>query len=280
MRRARVSTMRYGICVKRGSRLQVVQSVARSLGLLEALASPGELGLVELAARAGLQPSTAHRLLSTLVGRGYVIQTADTGRYLLGYKVLELASFVNGRTAHLRALARPHLVSIQKITGETTNLTVLEGPQVVYIDQVEGSRSVRMFTQVGRAVPAHTSAAGKVILAFYASDLVEKLYAEEPLGQLTPRTLTTLEGLGDELARIRRRGYAIDNEEHEEGVSCVAAPIFDHEGEVRAAISVSGPAPRIHSADTAELGELLTTRTAEISRSLGFEPTAESAAAR
>jgi len=272
--------MRYGICVMRASRLQVVQSVARSLGLLEALASPGELGLVELAARAGLQPSTAHRLLSTLVGRGYVIQTADTGRYLLGYKVLELASFVNGRTAHLRALARPHLVSIQKITGETTNLTVLEGPQVVYIDQVEGSRSVRMFTQVGRAVPAHTSAAGKVILAFYASDLVEKLYAEEPLGQLTPRTLTTLNGLGDELARIRRRGYAIDNEEHEEGVSCVAAPIFDHEGGVRAAISVSGPAPRIHSADTAELGELLTTRTAEISRSLGFEPTAESAAAR
>lgn len=259
---------------KPGRRLQVVQSVARSLDVLEALACPGELGLVELASRTGLQPSTAHRLLSTLVERGYALQSRETGRYLLGYKLLELASFVNGRTSHLRALARPHLAIIQKITGETTNLTVLEPPNVVYVDQVEGSRSVRLFTPLGRAVPAHTSASGKAMLAFQPRELVAKIYAEAPLVQLTPRTITTLELLQDELARIRRRGYAIDNEEHEEGVSCVAVPIFDHRRVVQAALSVSGPAPRIHSADTAELGELLMGRAREISSALGFDAAA------
>lgn len=259
-------------------RAETVQSVARSLDLLEALAVPGELGLVEAATRTGLQPSTAHRLLSTLVERGFALQNADTGRYLLGYKLLELASSVHQRTSHLRALARPHLACIQSVTRETTSLTVLDPPSVVYVDQVEGSRSVRMFAHLGAAVPPHTTAAGKAILAFTPPRLAAEICGREPFASLTLRTITTLAALEDELARIRRRGYAIDNEEHEPGVSCVAAPIFDHEGVVRAAISVSAPTPRIHSADTAELGELLSNRAADISRAMGFEGKACSAA--
>lgn len=248
----------------------LVQSVTRSLDLLEALAAPGELGLVELAIRAGLQPSTAHRLLATLTERGYTLQSEETGRYLLGYKLLELASFVNARTTHLRALARPYLASVQRVTGETANLTVFEPPDVIFLDQVEGTRSVRMFTQVGLAVPAHTSASGKAILAYQPPDVIDALLAGE-LQRLTPRTITDPDKLRKELARIRRRGYAIDNEEHEEGVSCVSAPIFDFEGAVRAAMSVSAPTQRIHSADTAQLGELITGRAAEVSRALGYE---------
>jgi len=258
--------------MKRRTRPQsLVQSVGRSFDILEALAGPGEVGLVELAGRTGLQPSTVHPLVSTLAERGYVLQHAYTGRYLLGYKVLELASSVYQRTEHLRALARPHLVSVQKITGETASLIVLEPPSAVYVDQVEGSRSVRMFAHVGATVPPHTAAAGKAVLAFTPPALVAEICGPEPLEQLTPHTLTTLAALEDELARVRRRGYAIDNEEHETGVSCVAAPVFDHDGAVRAAISVSAPTPRIHGADTAELGELLTNRAAEISRALGFD---------
>jgi IclR family acetate operon transcriptional repressor len=258
--------------VKRRTRPQsLVQSVGRSFDLLEALAGAGELGLVELAGRTGLQPSTAHRLLSTLADRGYVLQNAYTGRYLLGYKLLELASSVHQRTAHLRAIARPHLVSIQKITAETASLTLLEPPSVVYVDQIEGSWSVRMFAHVGAAVLPYTTAAGKAMLAFTPAAQVAEICGPEPLEQLTPHTITTVAALADELARVRRRGYAIDNEEHEAGVSCVAAPIFDHASLVRAAISVSAPTPRIHSADTAELGELLTNRAAEISRALGFD---------
>jgi len=248
----------------------LVQSVTRSLDLLEALAAPGELGLVELATRAGLQPSTAHRLLATLTERGYTLQSEETGRYLLGYKLLELASFVNARTTHLRALARPYLASVQRVTGETANLTIFEPPDVIFLDQVEGTRSVRMFTQVGLAVPAHTSASGKAILAYQPPEVIDALLTRG-LQRLTPRTITAPDELRKELARIRRRGYAIDNEEHEEGVSCVSAPIFDFEGAVCAAISVSAPTQRIHSADTAELGELIAGRAAEVSRALGYE---------
>jgi len=245
----------------------LVQSVTRSLDLLEALAAAGELGLVDLAKRTGLQPSTAHRLLATLAERGYTLQ-GESGRYLLGYKILELASFVNARTTHLRALARPYLASVQRITRETTTLSVLEPPNVVFLDQVEGTHSVRMFTQVGLGVPAHTSASGKVILAFQPAEVLAEFYAGG-LEKITARTIATRKELDAELARIRRRGYATDNEEHEEGVSCVAAPIFGFEGEVRAAISVSAPTQRVHSADTAELGELLTGRATEISVALG-----------
>jgi DNA-binding IclR family transcriptional regulator len=254
----------------RTSTRPLVQSVARCLDLLEALAAPGELGLVEIAKRTGLQPSTAHRLLATLTERGYTLQSEETGRYLLGYKLLELASFVNARTTHLRALARPYLASVQRVTGETANLTVFEPPDVVFLDQVEGTRSVRMFTQVGLAVPAHTSASGKAILAYQAPEVIDALILGG-LPRLTAHTITAADELRKELGRIRRRGYAIDNEEHEEGVSCVSAPIVDFEGNVRAAISVSAPTQRIHGADIKELGELITGRAAEVSRALGYE---------
>jgi IclR family acetate operon transcriptional repressor len=253
--------------------------VGRSLDLLEALAEPGELGLAQVASRTGLQPSTAHRLLATLVERGYVTQNAETGRYLLGYRLLELATGVQARTERLRALTRPHLLAVQKITGETASLTILEPPSLVYVDQVEGSRSVRMFARLGAAVPPHTTASGKAILAFTKSPPLAEICGPEPFDALTPRTITTLTTLEQELARVRRRRYAVDNEEHEVGVSCVAAPIFDHDGAVRAAIGVSGPTPRIRGADTAELGELVSNRAAEISRALGLDPASVSAGA-
>ena len=118
-----------------------VQSLDRALDLLEALAGADELGVSELAAQTGLVPSTAHRLLATLVARGYAAQNPVAGRYLLGYKLLELTSGLQDRLARLRTAARPHLEAIQDETGETTNLVVLEGRNVVYVDSVSGTRS-------------------------------------------------------------------------------------------------------------------------------------------
>jgi DNA-binding IclR family transcriptional regulator len=247
-----------------------VQSLDRAFDLLEALAAGGELGVTELAARTGLVPSTAHRLLTTLAKRGYVSQSPENGRYRLGYKVVEVAGGLEHRLSHLRAAARPHLESIQRATGETVNLVVRDGDRVVYVDQVEGSRSVRMFTAVGTAAPAHTTGSGKAILAFGPPELAAALYeGREPLARLTPRTLVTLGALQDDFTRIRRRGYAIDNEEHEEGVGCVATPLLDHTGQPCGAISVSGPTARILHADTAELGALLLEHAAQISSALG-----------
>jgi DNA-binding IclR family transcriptional regulator len=246
-----------------------VQSLERAFDLLEALAAGGELGVTELANRTGLVPSTAHRLLHTLTKRGYVSQSPATGRYLLGYKIVEVASGLEHRRERLRAFARPHLEGIQRATGETVNLVVLEADRVVYIDQVEGSRNVRMFTTVGTSVPAHTTGSGKAIMALGPPDLPAALYGDRELERLTTRTLTTLAALEDDFKRIRRRGYALDNEEHEEGVGCVAAPLFDHTGRPCAAISVSGPTARILHEHSSSLGALLIERAGLVSAALG-----------
>jgi DNA-binding IclR family transcriptional regulator len=262
------------------TRRDSVQSLERAFDLLEALAEGGELGVTELAERTGLVPSTAHRLLATLAKRDYVTQNAISGRYLLGYKVVEVASGLEHRLSRLRAAARPHLESVQQATGETANLVILDGDHVVYVDQVEGTRRVRMFTVVGTAALAHTTGSGKAILAYGPPEVVTTLYADrEPLERLTPRTLVTLEELREDFRRIRRRGYAIDHEEHEEGVGCVAAPLFDHTGRPCAAISVSGPSARIVDADTAELAALLVEHGGKISEALGYRPEATAAAA-
>ena len=249
-----------------------VQSLERAFDLLEALASGGELGVTELAHRTGLVPSTAHRLLHTLTKRGYVTQSRETGRYLLGYKVVEVASGLEQRLGRLRAVARAHLEDVQRETGETVNLVVLDGDRVVYVDQVEGSRSVRMFTRVGTTVPAHTTGSGKAIMAFGPPEAVTSLYeGREPLERLTPRTLVTLDELTADLRRVRRRGYAIDNEEHEAGVGCVATAVFDHTGRPCAAISVSGPSARIVDAEAAAVAALLIEHAAQISTALGHQ---------
>jgi IclR family acetate operon transcriptional repressor len=247
-----------------------VQSLERAFDLLEALGDGGELGVTELANRTGLVPSTAHRLLHTLAKRGYVSQSSESGRYLLGYKVVEVASGLEHRLERLRVVARPHLEGVQRETGETVNLVVLDADRVVYVDQVEGTRQVRMFTTVGTSVPAHTTGSGKAILANGSSEVVEALYGGRELQRLTAHTLTTLDALEADFARIRRRGYALDEEEHEEGVGCVAVAVFDHSGRPSAAISVSGPSARILGANAARLGELLVGHASRVSEALGY----------
>jgi IclR family acetate operon transcriptional repressor len=168
-------------------------------------------------------------------------------------------------------VTRPHLEAIRGTVDETANLVVLDGLAAIYLDQVESRHAVRLFAEPGRRVPAHTSGAGKAILAYEDNGLLENLYAREPFERLTPHTITAAAVLREELARVRRRGYALDNEEYEEGVSCVAAPIFDNLGSARAAISVSAPSVRLRRAGFTELGALLARHTAEISRELGHE---------
>ncbi len=249
---------------------QRVQSLDRALDLLEALAAADELGVSEIASRTGLVPSTAHRLLGTLVARGYAAQSPVSGRYLLGYKLLELTSGLQDRLGRLRTAAHSHLEAIQSETGETTNLVVLEGRDVVYVDSVSGTRSVRLFTEIGRAIPAHTSGAGKALLAWRDPGDVETLLGPGPYAASTPRTLTSLDALQEDFMRIRRRGYSTDNEEHELGVACVATPIFDHAGLPLAAISISGPTPRILHADTADIAGVLREHAEAVSNALGM----------
>ena len=247
-----------------------VQSVTRALQVMEALTTAPELGLVEISRRAGLGHSTAHRILMTLAQRGYVCQDPDTGRYMLGYEVLRLGEHVALRDAHLRAAARPHMERVHRVCRETTNLVVLDGTSIVYVDQLAGSNSMRMFADIGGRVAAHATGAGKAILAFVDPEGARKVLGGN-LQRFTLRTIVDHGHLNDELGRIRRQGFALDREEHEESVSCVAAPIFSHGGDVVAALSVSGPTGRLGElADYSELGELVARNAAEISRELGY----------
>jgi IclR family acetate operon transcriptional repressor len=248
-----------------------VQAVARAFALLEALAQRDDAGLVELAREVSLHPSTAHRLLAALIDCGYASQSPTTGRYRMGRKVQELAGDSQARDARLRSAVRPHLEAIRAAVDESTNLVALDGSSAVYLDQVESRRAVRLFAEPGRRVPAHTSGAGKAMLAFQHNGILDKLYTSEPFERLTPRTITTAAALREELRRVRRRGYALDNEEHEDGVSCVGAPIFDSLDNACAAISVSAPSARLRRCGFSELGRLLARHADEISRELGHE---------
>lgn len=246
-----------------------VQSVGRSLDLLEAVAEE-ELGLVALAERAGLGPSTAYRILSTLMERGYVTRSPQTGQFRLGSKLVELAAAARQGNERLRTAVRPHLRALRDATGETANLVMLDGLSIVYVDQVESSRAVRMFTTIGRRVPLHASGGGKAIAAFAPGELVDDLLVHG-LDRLTPHTLATAAALRSDLARVRERGYAIDHEEYEEGVICVAAPIFGPNGETVAAASISGPAARMLEHDLDALGATVLQHTRTASADVGAD---------
>ena len=238
-------------------------------------AAGGELGRHRARERTGLVPSTAHRLLHTLTKRGYVTQSTESGRYLLGYKVVEVASGLEHRLA-APAGGRPAAPGGHPAgDGETVNLVVLDADRVVYVDQVEGSRNVRMFTTVGTSVLVAHDRLRQGDHGDGPPEAVAALYGDrEPLERLTTRTLVTIEALEDDFTRIRRRGYALNNEEHEEGVGCVAARCSTTPA-ARARRSACPARPRAScTRDTSELGALLIEHAGLVSEALGHRAVA------
>lgn len=222
-----------------------MQAVDRALTLLELLAqSGGRLALTELAARSGLSLATVHRLLSTLAARGYVRQDADR-RYALGTAMLPLG---DAAVRLLGSWAVPYLQQLAAQVGETANLAVLEDDHVVYVAQAPGRHRMRMFTEPGRRVLPHSTAVGKVLLAWQEQDHVRRVVARLGLPARTPRTVVSLPAFFAELATVRERGYAVDDEEEEVGVRCLAVPVGAGPSAV-AAISVSAPASRLERDD-------------------------------
>jgi IclR family acetate operon transcriptional repressor len=224
-----------------------VQSIERVLDLLEYLAhSSGWVRISELSESTGQPVGTIHRLLKTLASRDYVVRDSRTRRYALGPAFRRLAS-LGLQIPDWSEVATPHLQELVQISGETANLAVLERNQAVYEAQAQPSRMVRMFMELGNRVPLHCTGCGKVLLAYQPESVIANIIAETGLPRYTETTITDPEQLQRELEQIRQQGYALDNGEQEEGVRCVAAPIFGSQGRVVAAVSISGPSSRLDS---------------------------------
>jgi len=252
-----------------GSGRPKVQSVDRTLDILEALATRrGATGISDLAQLVRLHVSTVHRLLATLVDRGYVRQDPESSRYHLGSRVFTLASAADLHL-DLRLVARPYLERMMRASGETANLVTSSESEIVYIDQVASMHLVKMFTAPGMRAPLYCTGTGKVMLAFRDPSFTEPILNSQ-MRRYTAKTITTRPALEAELAEIRSRGYSIDNEEMEDGVRCLAVPVYDRRHECVGAMSVSGPTTRMTMERVNKLAPTALTIADELSRQLGY----------
>ena len=245
-----------------------VQSLTRALGVLKTIAA-AEDGLIlrDVARRSGLPVSTAHRLLTTLEGEGFVRSQPETGAWVIGAEAFRVgAGFL--RTRDIATMARPRLKALAQRWSETASLYVETDGRLVCLAQAESRQMVRAVTRVGGSVPLHASGAGKAWLAALDAATVAAL-TPGPLARHTPLTLTDAAVLRAALETVRAQGYAVDDEELVEGVRCAAAVVRDHAGTPVGALSVSGPASRIDRTALAALGRAVTEAAAALSRDLG-----------
>jgi len=246
-----------------------IQAIERAVSILNAFsAEEPELGVTELADRLGLHKSTVHRFMVNLDAAGLVERNQRTGRYRLGLRIFELGGLVM-QQMNLWDEALPFLESLVRDTGETGHLAVLDGGEAIYIERVEARRALRVPSAIGRGYPAHATNLGKVLLADLPSERVDAIVAERGLAAYTPHTITDPDHLAAELERIRELGYAIDNEEYDEGLRCIGAPVRDHSGHVVAAVGIGGPVTRITPVRVDELAELVMAAARGLSRRLG-----------
>lgn len=241
-----------------------VQSLTRAFEILEVLADlGGTAGLSQLAAESALPLPTAHRLVRSLVELGYLRQEASR-QYALAPRLVRLG---DSAARLLGTWAAPHLRRLVDALGESANLATLDGPGVVYTAQMPGRHAMRMFTEVGRHAGAHCTAVGKAMLAQLPSDQANDLIGQSALTQETPHTITSVPLLVEELVMIREQGFAVDNEEQELGVRCVAVALPGRVGP--AAMSVSAPTPRMTDALVRAAVPLLQEAAVELARELG-----------
>jgi len=198
----------------------------------------------EIARHLGIHKSTASRIASNLVISGYLVPATNGSGFRLSGKLSRLGAIAAADT-NLTTLSREHVQALVDEVGETCHLGILEGHEAVTVVLVDGSYSVRLHSWVGKRNDAHTTAMGKALLAGLSDATIDMLFPKKALPQRTEHTVATVAALKEQLAVIRRHGFALDNEELELGLRCIAAPIIDHNGSVVAALTIAGAASRL-----------------------------------
>jgi DNA-binding IclR family transcriptional regulator len=243
-----------------------VQSVDRAVTILEILARTGEVGVTELARELGVHKSTAFRLVAALERHDLVEQHVGRGKYRLGTGILRLAGATTSRLDLVQE-SRPVTRVLAQHTGETVNIAVLSDGAALYMDQVAGSSALQPHNWVGQRIPLHATSNGKVLLSAMSDDEVRREVPQ--LAAFTANTITSLDILLDELAEVRRRGYALAVDELEIGLTALAAPVRNSHGEVLASLSLSGPTFRLDVRRVPRLAEAVMEAAEEVSRRLG-----------
>lgn len=251
-----------------------VQSLDRAIALLELVADGNGLTLTQVSAAAGLAPSTAYRMLATLQQHG-MVEFEEVGQlWHVGVQSFRIGSaFLRRRKIADRT--RPVMLALVERCGETANLAVVDDDAVVFASQIETHAPIRAFFRPGTRSPFHASGVGKAILSHLPREQVERMVARTGLERFTPTTITTLDGLMADLSRSRARGWAVDDEERNQGMRCVASAIFNEYGEPIAGISVSGPVLRMTTEAAERLGPVVREAAREITESIaGRQPSA------
>jgi IclR family KDG regulon transcriptional repressor len=242
--------------VVKDSKIYNVRAVERAMQVLSSFdGEHAERGVSEIAQATGLHKATTHRILMTLFNGGFLERTADGERFRLGLRLMELGLGAL-RSLDLRRAAFPYMQQLVERFQEICTLSMYDRGQVLYVEVVHSERSLTIAARVGRLLPAHCTASGKVLLAFLPTEVVEPIL-NAPLAAYTEKTITSPDQLREELKAVRQRGYALADEEFEAGIWAISAPIRDTDGNVIAALSIPFPTNRLRREHIPEIAHAL-----------------------
>jgi DNA-binding IclR family transcriptional regulator len=247
-----------------------MKSLNKALDIIDAVSKLGSAGIREISSKTGFPPATTHRIAATLVKRRFFNQDPVTKTYSLSLRFLELGTQVQ-QQFDLPTIARPHLQKLMSETGQSANLAIRDGDSVVYLDQVQNDNSMlKIFTRLGTRAPLYSTGVGKMLLSQWSKSDLDSYLTRTHLISYTSHTLVSRTQIIKELEQISARGFAVDNEEMEEGVRCVAALVFDHRQQIAAAVSISGAAMRITADRIEYFGDTVKRCALDLSHDLGF----------
>lgn len=251
--------------------MPIIQAVDRALRILDLFDEyKTELKITDISKRMALHKSTVHSLLKTLQVYHYIEQNPDNRKYRLGMGLFERGNLVI-RGLDIRTTSKKQLQDLSMKTGQTTNLVILDGIEGIYIDKVEGTSGTILYSRIGRRIPIHCSAVGKALLVNSSEEELNKILDGYIFNSHTPNTIINKKDFLKELESVRTLGHAIDNQENELGVRCIAAPIKNHLGQVIAAISISTPVLSMKNEEMKNILSLLKQAADKISQQMGYE---------
>lgn len=248
-----------------------IKSIVKAANVINLLADKGTpMSLTAMSRELDISKSTLHGIVSTLVEVRFLAQDFETGYYRLGVRLFEIGSIISNQWNE-RKIAYPIIQQIVAEIGETVHMAVLDDFEVLYINKQESSDSIRIVTDIGVKQPAHCTGLGKALLSGMNRRELQYVARKKGLKKYTDSTITELDALAEEMARIRDRGWAVDEQEYIDGLRCVAVPIYDHSGKIAAALSISGPVSRMRDEKFRQCIASLTKAAADISAQMGYD---------